>query len=245
MTEKNGAARLRRIADFVDWDPRAALRGRTPVSVADLRQEAKRRLPRMIFDHVDGGAGAENTLRANVTDLRRVKLRPQILTPVQDLDLSVRVCGQNVSLPVLLGPTGLPRMSHRDGELAAARAAAAAGTIFAVSTASSYSLEEIAAAAAGPLWFQLYLGRDREGVRDLVRRVADAGYRALVLTVDVPTGGQRLRDLRNGLNIPPQGHPRPRRRDAAASGLASGHPQGSPGGFRQLREPGRGEPGPA
>jgi L-lactate dehydrogenase (cytochrome) len=158
----------------------------------------------MIFDHVDGGAGQETTLRANVADLRRVRLRPQILTPVEDIDLSVQVCGQPVTLPVLLGPTGLPRMSHRDGELAAARAAAAAGTVFTVSTASSYSLEEIAAAAPGPLWFQLYLGRDRAGVRDLVRRVQDAGYRALVLTVDVPTGGQRLRDLRNGLNIPPR-----------------------------------------
>lgn len=196
--------RLRRIADFVDWSPRAALRSTAPASVADIRREAKRRLPRMIFDHVDGGAGQETTLQANLADLRRVTLRPQILTPVDDIDLSSRICGQSIALPVLLGPTGLARMSHRDGELAAARAAARAGTVFAVSTASSYSLEEIAEAASGPLWFQLYLGRDREGVRDLVRRVQDAGYSALVLTVDVPTGGQRLRDLRNGLNIPPR-----------------------------------------
>ena len=205
MTEKAPAAgRLRRVADFVDWNLPAALRPAEPVSIADLRREAKRRLPQMIFDHVDGGAGREVTLRANVADLRRVKLRPQILTPVADIDLGVRICGLPVALPVLLGPTGLARMSHRDGELAAARAAARAGTIFAVSTASSYSLEEIAAAAPGPLWFQLYLGRDREGVRDLVRRAENTGYGALVLTVDVPTGGQRLRDLRNGLRIPPR-----------------------------------------
>ena len=203
-TRPFGMARLRRIADFVDWSPGAALRSTGPVSVADLRREARRRLPRMIFDHVDGGAGQETTLQANLTDLRRVKLRPQILTPVDDVDLTAAICGQSVSMPVLLGPTGLARMSHRDGELAAARAAARAGTVFAVSTASSYSLEEIAAAARGPLWFQLYLGRDRQGVRDLVRRVREAGYTALILTIDVPTGGQRLRDLRNGLNIPPR-----------------------------------------
>ncbi|HEX4831105.1 MAG TPA: alpha-hydroxy acid oxidase [Trebonia sp.] len=198
------ARRLRRIAGFVDWSPRAALRAPSPVSVADLRRAARRRLPPMIFDHVDGGGGQEATLRANVADLRRVTLQPRVLSPVGEVDLSATIGGQRVALPVLLGPTGLARMSHRDGELAAARAAARAGTIFTLSTASSYSLEDVARAAAGPLWFQLYLGRDRDGVRDLVRRVKAAGYRALVLTVDVQTGGQRLRDLRNGLAIPPR-----------------------------------------
>ena len=95
-------------------------------------------------------------------------------------------------------------MTSRAGELGAARAASRAGTIFVLSTASSYSIEDVAAVTPGPLWFQLYLGRDRENVRELVRRAHDAGYRALVLTVDVPTGGQRLRDLRNGLAIPPR-----------------------------------------
>jgi isopentenyl diphosphate isomerase/L-lactate dehydrogenase-like FMN-dependent dehydrogenase len=229
--------RLRRIGDFVDWSPRAALRSTAPVSVADLRLAARRRLPRMIFDHVDGGAGQEVTLRANVTDLRRVKLRPQILTPVEDIDLAVRICGQSVTLPVLLGPTGLARMSHRGGELAAARAAAHAGTIFVVSTASSYSLEEIAAVTSGPLWFQLYLGRDRQGVRDLLRRVHDAGYSALVLTVDVPTGGQRLRDLRNGLSIPPRVTLRQAAETLLHPGWLADILQDPPVGFANFRSP--------
>ena len=204
MRASRTLARLRRVADFVDWNPQTVLSSSPPASIAGLRREARRRLPRMIFDHVDGGAGQEETMRANVTDLRRVKLRPQVLTPVESIDMAAQICGASVSLPVLLGPTGLARMSHQDGELGAARAAARAGTVFVVSTASSYSLEEIAAESSGPLWFQLYLGRDREAVRVLLRRAQEAGYAALVLTADVPTGGQRLRDLRNGLSIPPR-----------------------------------------
>lgn len=178
------------------------------MSVEDLRLEARRRLPKMIFDHVDGGAGLETTLRENRADFARIKLRPRILEPVADLDTTIRVCGQNLSLPVILAPTGMPRMCSRVGELGVAEAAGRAGTIFTVSTASSYPMERIAGHAAGPLWFQIYIGRDWTATSDLVRRARSAGYSALVVTVDVQTGGQRLRDLRNGLSIPPRISPR-------------------------------------
>lgn len=201
-TEKG---RLVRLAHMVDWQ--AA--GRRPaVSIEDLRTEARRRLPRMIFDHVDGAAGSETTLRMNRTDFDRVMLRPRIFVPVDEVNTTTKVCGQQLSLPVLLAPTGMPRMSHRTGEFGATGAAARAGTVFTVSTASSYPLEQIAARATGPLWFQLYLGREKEERRALLSRVRKSGYRALVVTADVPATGQRLRDLRNGLNIPPRISPR-------------------------------------
>jgi isopentenyl diphosphate isomerase/L-lactate dehydrogenase-like FMN-dependent dehydrogenase len=197
--------RFRRLVRMVDW----RTDGRRPaVCVEDLRAEARRRLPKMIFDHVDGGAGAETTLRANRSDFDRVTLRPRIFVPVDNVDTTATVCGQQLSLPVLLAPTGMPRLSRRIGELGVVGATARAGTIFTVSTASSYPLEQIAARADGPLWFQLYLGRDEAERRTLLSRVRDSGYRALVVTADVPAGGQRLRDLRNGLNIPPRITPR-------------------------------------
>jgi isopentenyl diphosphate isomerase/L-lactate dehydrogenase-like FMN-dependent dehydrogenase len=197
--------RLRRLAGMVDWQ--AA--GRPPaVAIEDLRAEARRRLPKMIFDHVDGGAGSEATLRANRADFDRVTLRPRVFVPVADVDTTAKVCGHQLSLPVLLAPTGMPRLSRRTGELDVVGAAARAGTVFTVSTASSYPLEQIAARAPGPLWFQLYLGREPDSRRALLSRVRDSGYRAIVVTADVPAGGQRLRDLRNGLSIPPRISPR-------------------------------------
>ena len=170
----------------------------------DAREAARRRLPHAVFDFIDGGAGAEVTLRANRAAFERLRFHPRWLVDVSQRETSVVVLGERLSMPVIMAPTGLARLSHRDGELAAARAAGAQGTVFCVSTSSSCSLEEVADVAPGSLWFQLYLWRDLEGVELLVRRAATAGYKALVLTIDVPVVGNRERDLRNRASIPPK-----------------------------------------
>jgi isopentenyl diphosphate isomerase/L-lactate dehydrogenase-like FMN-dependent dehydrogenase len=158
----------------------------------------------MVADFVDGGADTEWTTKANVASFDNVTLHPRQLVDVSQRDHSVSVLGDTLALPVLLGPAGLARLVHPEGELAAARAAASGGTVFAASIASSYSLESIAATAEGPRWFQVYLWRDRDVVAGLVERARAAGYRTLCLTVDVPIVGKRIRDLRNGLTIPPR-----------------------------------------
>jgi isopentenyl diphosphate isomerase/L-lactate dehydrogenase-like FMN-dependent dehydrogenase len=173
-------------------------------TVDDMRTIARRRLPRMSFDFVDGGAGAEATLRANVSDLARVTLRPRSLVDVSRPSLGTSVVGQRLPMPVVLAPCGLIRVVGGDGELSAVRAAGAAGLTYTISTASSWSIEEIAAEASGPLWFQLYLWRSREVIAGLVQRAREAGCTALVLTVDVVVNSKRPRDHRNGMSIPPQ-----------------------------------------
>ena len=174
-------------------------------SYADFREAARRRLPKMVFDFVEGGAEGELTIAANRAAIDAVELAPNYLVDVGERDVSTTVLGRPVSLPFLLAPAGLATLVHREGELAAARAAAAAGTVFAVSTGSGYSLEDIADAAPdGRRWFQLYLWKSPEVVRSLVHRARDAGYEALVLTVDVPVVGKRERDLANGMSLPPR-----------------------------------------
>ena len=173
-------------------------------SYDDLRRIARRRLPRAVFEFVDGGAGGEVTLRENRAAFERTRFDPRWLTDVSQREIATTVLGERVSMPVLLAPAGLARLVHPQGELAAARAAGAAGTVFCVSNASSCSLEEIADVASGPLWFQLYLWRSEEVVKGLVDRAQKAGYRALVLTIDVPTVGNRERDIRNGASLPPR-----------------------------------------
>jgi L-lactate dehydrogenase (cytochrome) len=170
----------------------------------DLRRRAKARLPRMIFDFVDGGADAEITLRANEQALAAVRFEPRFLSDVSGRDTTTTVLGQEVRLPFLLAPSGLATTVHPEGELAVAKAAGKAGTIFGISTASGYTLEEIAAVATGPLWFQLYLWKDEQVVGSLVDRAAAVGCHALVLTIDVPAVGKRERDLRNGMSLPPK-----------------------------------------
>lgn len=176
------------------------------VTVADVRRRARRRLPRMAFEFVDGGAGDEVTLRRNRTGFADVVLQPRVLTGVAARDLSVQVVGQRLDLPVILSPAGLLRIAHRDGEAAAAQAAAEAGVAFTLSTASSVSIEAVAAASGpgSPRWFQLYLWKDRGIVADLLDRARDNDYTAVVLTVDVPVVGQRDRDIRNGMTLPPR-----------------------------------------
>lgn len=175
-----------------------------PQTYDDFRRVARRRLPRVVYEFVEGGADGEVTLRANYEAFDRVHFTAGSLVDVSERDAGVTVLGRRLEVPFICGPAGLARLVHREGELAAARAAASAGTVFVISTASSYSIEEIAAAAAGPLWFQLYLWRSPDVVAQLVDRAGAAGCEALVLTVDVPVIGKRERDLRNGMMIPPR-----------------------------------------
>lgn len=173
-------------------------------SLDDLQRAAARRLPKMVREFVDGGADDEVTLRANVADFAAVTLLPKAMSDVATRNQEITVFGKTYPSAVGLSPAGLARLVHRDGELAAARAAAKAGAIFTPSIASSFSLEEIAAVGEGPRWFQLYLWKDRALIETLVERARDAGYEALVLTVDVPIVGNRRRDVQNGMSIPPK-----------------------------------------
>ena len=174
-----------------------------PVNVHDYETRARERMDAAAYDYYAGGAGDELTLSANRAAFKRVWLRPRMLTGVQEVDLSTTWLGERVSMPIGLAPTALNRLGHPDGELAVARAAGAAGVVMGCSTIASTMLEDTAAAASGPLWFQLYVYRDREVTRDLVARADAAGCRALILTVDTPRLGRRERDIRNSLQLPP------------------------------------------
>ena len=175
------------------------------VTIEDLRRRARRRLPRAVFDYIDGGAEDEVTLRANRRAFERITFQPRALVDVGTPDLSTIVLGQRLAVPLILAPAGLVGLFWPDGEVASARAAARFGTAFTLSTVSVASLEEVASAARGTaLWFQLYVFRDRELTRSLVERALAAGYEALCLTIDVPVAGARERDLRNGFSIPPR-----------------------------------------
>jgi L-lactate dehydrogenase (cytochrome) len=181
---------------------------RPPATVQDVRQAARRRLPRLAFDFIDGGADAELSLRRNAEAFELRTLRPRQLVGVATRDLSTTVLGMPVRMPVLIAPTGMSRVAGRGGDIAGARAAGRAGTVFSLSTMSSDSIEEVAGAATGPLWFQLYLWRQREVAERLVDRAQAAGYRALVVTVDTPLVGNRVRDVHNGFKMPPRIEPR-------------------------------------
>jgi len=176
--------------------------GVAPGSVGDYRELARRRLPRQLFDYVDGGAFAESTLAANVADLAGIQLRQRVLRDVSDLTLSTTVLGQALALPVILGPVGLAGMLATRAEVQAARAAEAAGTVFCESTVSICGIEEVAAATAAPVWFQLYVMRDRTYAEELMARAAAVGCPVLVLTVDLARVGSRYRDTRNGMSGP-------------------------------------------
>jgi L-lactate dehydrogenase (cytochrome) len=177
-------------------------------SIEDLRRRARARLPRMVFDFIDGGADGEETLRANEAALARLKLRPRALVDVSVRDTSTSVLGDHYATPILIAPTGMSAIAAKGGDLAGARAAERVGAGFALSTMSSHSIEEVAAAAPEtPLWFQLYLWRDPEIAKRLVDRAQRAGYRALVMTADVPVLGNRLRDRRSGFAFPPKVRP--------------------------------------
>ena len=168
-------------------------------SSLDYRELARKRLPPFLFEYIDGGSYAESTMRRNVSDLEEVSLRQRVLRDVSQIDLSVELFGQKLAMPVALAPIGLAGMNARRGERQAARAAAAAGIPFTLSTVSACSLEEVLAAVDEPIWFQLYMIRDRAFMRDLLVKARSAGCSALVFTVDMPVSGTRYRDYRSGL----------------------------------------------
>ncbi|MBB3082041.1 alpha-hydroxy acid oxidase [Geodermatophilus sabuli] len=178
------------------------MRLRSAVNLADVREAARRRLPRPVFDMIDGGADDELTLARNEAAFREIRLRPRVLADVSAVDPAVELFGRRVSLPVLLAPTGGGRIAHRRAELAVAAAAAAQDTVYVQSTVTGYPLEEVSRAGGGGLWYQLYLPSTREETRTALDRVAAAGYRVLVLTVDTPVFGGRERDRRNGFGLP-------------------------------------------
>src|SRR3954454_4803089 len=173
-------------------------------SIADLRMLAHRRAPRAVFDYADGGAGQELALRRSRQVFERVEFSPHVLEDVSSVDTSTIILGRPAAAPFGFAPTGFTRMMHTEGELGVARVAQLAGIPYALSTMGTTSIEDLAAAAPdGRRWFQLYLWRDRPASRDFVARAQAGGYEALVLTVDTPIPGLRLRDVRNGLTIPP------------------------------------------
>ncbi len=173
-------------------------------NILDLRELARRRLPAPMFDWLDGGAETETTARRNTEAFDAEKLIPRCLVDVSSVNTAVRILGQDLTWPVFCSPTGASRFFHPEGELAVARAAAKAGTLYGLTVMSSFRLEEVAAASSGPKLFQLYVFKDREVTRELIRRCKRAGYQALCLTVDTPVPGRRERDLRSGLGIPPK-----------------------------------------
>jgi L-lactate dehydrogenase (cytochrome) len=168
------------------------------VCVEDLRTLARRRVPRAVFDYLDGGADAEVTLRENVRAFEDVTFRPRHAVAVPECDLRTRVLGLDLALPFLLAPVGYSRLMHPGGEVAAARAAGRAGTGYILSTISGHPLEDVRAGSAGPVLYQLYLMGGRGAAESVIERARVAGYAALVVTIDTPVSGMRERDHRNG-----------------------------------------------
>ena len=168
-------------------------------AVLDYRELARRRLPRFLFEYIDGGSYAEVTLRGNIAELERIALRQRVLRDVSAIDLSTTLFGQTLAMPVALAPIGLAGLTARRGEVQAARAAEAAGVPFCLSTVSACPLAEVKRGVTKPFWFQLYMIRDRAFMRDLLAAAKAAGCSALIFTVDMPVPGSRYRDIRSGL----------------------------------------------
>jgi L-lactate dehydrogenase (cytochrome) len=196
---------LRSVLRFrrLELDPVARRLARA-ASVDDLRAIAQRRLPRGVFDYIDGAAEDERTLAANSAAFAAVTFRPRVLRDVGEVNPSTTLLGRPLPLPLVLAPTGFTRIADPDGELAVARAAARAGLPYTLSTLSTRSIEEVAEASGGPKWFQVYVWRDRGLVKEMIGRAASAGYEALVLTVDTAVLGRRERDVRRGFSLPPK-----------------------------------------
>lgn len=207
--ERNGHAHVGMCGSLAG-NHRELLRKRLPVtcgrqmtriaSISDFRAAAQSRLPRFLFDYIDGGSYAEVTLRRNIADLEAIALRQRVLCDVSDIDLTTTLFGRTQLLPVALAPIGLAGMNARRGEVQAARAAEAAGVPFCLSTVSACPIAEVAAGTSRPFWFQLYMIRDRGFMRDLLAKARAAQCDALVFTVDMPMPGARYRDHRSGLS---------------------------------------------
>ncbi len=172
--------------------------------VEDLRRVATRRIPKMFLDYLESGSWTEGTLRANMDDFRGIKLRQRVAVNLENRSIRSRMVGQDVAMPVALAPVGLCGMMHADGEILAARAAAAFGVPFTLSTMSICSIEDVAANSPAPFWFQLYVMRDRDFIERLIDRAKAAKCSALMLTLDLQILGQRHRDIKNGLSAPPR-----------------------------------------
>jgi L-lactate dehydrogenase (cytochrome) len=196
---------LRSVLRFepVELDP-VVRRLRRAASIADLRHVARRRLPRGVFDYIDGGAEDERTLAANGAAFAARTFVPRVLRDVRRVDTSNTLLGRTLPFPLVLAPTGFTRIADPEGELAVARAAGRAGLPYTLSTMSTRSIEEVAAVSDGPKWFQVYVWRDRGLVKDMIERARSAGYEALMLTVDTAVLGRRDRDVRNGFTLPPK-----------------------------------------
>ena len=177
----------------------AARRLSRAVNIEDLRELARRRLPRIVFNYIDGGADGEWTLRENRQAFDAVTFRPHQAVAVPVCDLGTRVLGTELSMPLLLAPVGYLRVMHPDGEIAAARAAGRAGVGFILSTVSGHRLEDVKAASAGQVWYQLYLTGGRAAAENAMRRAMDVGYTVLVITIDSTVIGHRERELRDGM----------------------------------------------
>lgn len=178
------------------------------VEIADLKRLARRRVPKMFFDYADSGAWTESTYRANEDDFKKIKLRQRVLVDMTNRSLETTMIGEKVAMPVALAPTGLTGMQHANGEMLAAQAAEAFGVPFTLSTMSICSIEDVASVTKKPFWFQLYVMRDRDFVKNLIGRAKAAGCSALVLTLDLQILGQRHKDIRNGLSAPPKFTPK-------------------------------------
>lgn len=174
------------------------------LNIADFRGRAKARLPSPMFHYIDGGADDEWTLGRNTAAFSEWELMPNYLRDISQIDLSTRVLGSRLEVPFFLAPTGMTRLFHHDKELAVARAASGAGTLYSLSTLSTTSLEQVAAATSGPKMFQIYILKDRELTREFVQRCKASGYTALCLTVDTMVAGNRERDSRYGMTMPPR-----------------------------------------
>ena len=173
-------------------------------TVWDLRSVAKRHVPGAVFDYTDGAAETETSLRRSRDAYARIEFVPRVLRDVSDVDTTTTILGRRSALPIVFAPTGFTRLMHHDGEPAVGRVAARVGIPYALSTLGTTSPEDLAAATPDTnRWFQLYIWNDRDAVRELVRRARASGYSALVLTVDTPVAGARLRDVHNGFTIPP------------------------------------------
>jgi L-lactate dehydrogenase (cytochrome) len=177
---------------------------RKGVSVADLRKIARRRLPRGVFDYIDGGAEDEVTMAANSEAYRQVTFKPRVLRDMSEVDISSTLLGKPLTYPLVLAPTGFTRIADPAGELAVARAAERAGVPYSLSTLGTRSIEEVAKVSSGRLWYQLYVFKDRGIVTDMIDRAAAAGYEALCVTVDTAMLGKRERDVRRGFTLPPK-----------------------------------------
>jgi L-lactate dehydrogenase (cytochrome) len=180
----------------------------TALTIADLKEKARRRVPKMFFDYADSGAWTEGTYRANEEDFHKIKLRQRVLVDMTNRSLASTMIGEKVSMPVALAPTGMTGMQHPDGEMLAAQAAEKFGVPFTLSTMSICSIEDVASVTTRPFWFQLYVMRDRDFVMNLIDRAKAANCSALMLTADLQILGQRHKDLRNGLSAPPRFTPK-------------------------------------